>query len=458
MHADSTRPTPEPRSPFALSSVRRRDFLKMTAGAALAGMLPGGLRGAVAGAPSGFAGARGNAMPGRIFIYRDTAMNGHGTISMSQVEAAVHQGVRLLTAKPTVAGAFESLLPGVTATSRVAIKVNCINSSTPTRWEVARGVVSGLAAMLGGSYDVSRVTIYDNQSLSASGYVASNFTFNGHTAVLSSSNNPSSYAVVPGHYLSQYLIDANYIINLPVLKSHYDANNQITAAMKNHYGSCNPSSLCGETENMLWISSDGYIRNRTSLIITDAIRATYNGGPGDPPQSWLLFPEHTPNTLFFTTDPVTNEYWARDMINRERNLHGWGPKPCPWIETAGDSPFELGICDPGQMQAFQLEPSDVAEPASLTVGATLDPNVPNPFSDSTVLRFRLPRSAAATVTVVDASGRLVRRLGHHDLSAGAHELTWDGRDGAGRSLPSGIYFAHLESGGVRQSRRITLAR
>ena len=34
----------------------------------------------------------------------------------------------------------------------------------------------------------------------------------------------------------------------------------------------------------------------------------------------------TPNTLLATTDPTTNDYWARDLINAERDLHGMGPK------------------------------------------------------------------------------------------------------------------------------------
>ncbi len=176
-------------------------------------------------------------------------------------------------------------------------------------------IVSGLAQMLGYTYDISQVTIFDNHDLPGHGYAAAEFAFNGHTAQIMSGNNPGSYAPYGSYRLSNYIVNANYLINVPILKSHTDANNQITGALKNHYGSCNPSSLCGDITGMLTLNADAYIRNKTCLILTDVIRATYNGGPVDPPGYWNTFPEHTPNTLFFATDPVTSEYWGRNMIN-----------------------------------------------------------------------------------------------------------------------------------------------
>ena len=52
----------------------------------------------------------------------------------------------------------------------------------------------------------------------------------------------------------------------------------------------------------------------------------------------------------------------------------------------------------------------------------------------------------------------MRRLHAGPLAAGEQTLRWDGRSDSGRELPSGVYFARLESGGRVESRRLTLLR
>ena len=44
------------------------------------------------------------------------------------------------------------------------------------------------------------------------------------------------------------------------------------------------------------------------------------------------------------------------------------------------------------------------------------------------------------------------------LTAGVHEVLWDGRDDAGRLTGSGVYFCHMEAGAFRQSRAMTILR
>ena len=44
------------------------------------------------------------------------------------------------------------------------------------------------------------------------------------------------------------------------------------------------------------------------------------------------------------------------------------------------------------------------------------------------------------------------------LPQGRHEVSWNGRDDAGRSLPSGSYVGLLEAGPHRRTQRLTLVR
>jgi hypothetical protein len=449
--------TPDRRTPTS-AGASRRDFLKLGALAAAAAGAPASARSLLEGVRGGPAGTgRGNSLPGRIVLYQDDAMGGHlSVIDSDYTEQVVWNCARLLTGIPDPGQAFESLFPGVHAASTFAIKVNCIGSCD-TRWEAVRGIVSGLSLMLGGSYDVSRVTIYDSNNLSSHGYTPDRFTFNGHTAVIASSSSPGSYYPYPGYRLSNYIVNSNYVINMPVLKSHDNTQNQITMAFKNHYGSCSPQSLCGNITGMLTVNSDAHVKDKTGLVVTSALRGTYNGGPGSAPQWWDTFPEHTPNMLLFTTDPTCNEYWARSIINTERAAHGWAAKPCPWVETSAAPPYSLGVCDPLQMTV--VEPTAVEEtPAAIGGAVFLAPSSPNPFRESTTMSFHLGTAGTAALVVLDASGRVVRRLAERGFPAGSSQLAWDGRDDAGRALAAGVYFARLETGAGARTRRMVLTR
>lgn len=53
-------------------------------------------------------------------------------------------------------------------------------------------------------------------------------------------------------------------------------------------------------------------------------------------------------------------------------------------------------------------------------------------------------------------GQHVRDLVAGGLAAGEHAVTWDGRDDAGATMPSGIYFYRLQSGGFTGMQRMLL--
>ena len=295
-----------------------------------------------------------NTIPGRIILMHDDHLSDGSIIDMDRAEFAVHQGVKALTGCEGAGEAFQALLPGVTSSSKIAIKVNVL-ANTDTRWETARGVVSGLSLMLDGTYDVSNVTVYDNNSLTAHGYETSRFTFNGNSAkLMNTANCNSGIFPIPGHELSSWVEEADYLINIPVIKDHYGTN-QITSSFKNHYGSVNPPSLCNRVQDMLTINSNDEIKHKTTLILMDAIFGMWNGGPFGFPQVWSTFPEEsTPNSYFFSTDPVTIAYWVRDCINNERTSQGYSAHSATFIEDAAEDPYYLGIADPLEMDTVRL--------------------------------------------------------------------------------------------------------
>lgn len=68
---------------------------------------------------------------------------------------------------------------------------------------------------------------------------------------------------------------------------------------------------------------------------------------------------------------------------------------------------------------------------------------PNPSAGGTTLHLLLPQAEHAAIEIDDASGRIVRRLLLGAVSQGERTLDWDGRDGEGRMLPAGVYFARV---------------
>jgi len=83
---------------------------------------------------------------------------------------------------------------------------------------------------------------------------------------------------------------------------------------------------------------------------------------------------------------------------------------------------------------------------------------PNPFHPFTRLRYELAAGGPADLAVHDAAGRCVRVLATGMAEAGRHQLLWDGRDGAGRPLGSGVYFVRLRMPGAEVSEKVSLVR
>jgi hypothetical protein len=89
-------------------------------------------------------------------------------------------------------------------------------------------------------------------------------------------------------------------------------------------------------------------------------------------------------------------------------------------------------------------PVGVGDPASTAFALRVGPN---PFRGVAEILFALPREGAAEVRIHDLTGREVRTLASSSFSAGAHSLTWDGRDARGSRVRAGVYFVRLRAEG-----------
>lgn len=79
---------------------------------------------------------------------------------------------------------------------------------------------------------------------------------------------------------------------------------------------------------------------------------------------------------------------------------------------------------------------------------------PNPFRESTTIRFSLDQAQNADLAVYNLRGQLVRRILRAELPASLQEFSWDGRSDDGLLVAPGLYFLRLSTAQKSQSRKL----
>ncbi len=150
-----------------------------------------------------------------------------------------------------------------------------------------------------------------------------------------------------------------------------------------------------------------------------------------------------------------------------------------WVVNASDpaNPFESGhyelmnICldikcyenyvyllDEKSFMIFDIEAavenddSEVVE-AYTTVQLS---NYPNPFNPETTIAFSLPQDGNVCIKVYNARGQLVKTLFDSNMSAGDHEIVWNGKDEMNRQVGSGIYFCQMQTTDKTLNRKLLM--
>jgi hypothetical protein len=129
--------------------------------------------------------------------------------------------------------------------------------------------------------------------------------------------------------------------------------------------------------------------------------------------------------------------------------------------------FDDAGFDPGTEYRYRVDVSDgegrrpLFETSRIVTPAlplSLGQNFPNPFNPSTTISYYLPEDSPVTLAVYDVSGGRVVCLVSKAEKKGRHSVTWDGKDGNGSPVASGIYFSRLTAGKGAVSRKMILLR
>jgi uncharacterized protein (DUF362 family) len=272
-----------------MSSLNRRDFLGTVAAA--------GVGAAAVGALSHSASAQDAGKSRVVRVRRTDAISDADEVNAAVVKTMVDQSVAKLTGKNTADEAWKSLFG---PSDVVSVKVNCLfGMGASTHVEVAKAVVAGLLAA---GVPADKITIWDREDkhLIVCGYEI-NRGLGVKVMGTGWDAQPTKSGSLNGKLatlVSDPAITA--IVNVPVLKTHSISG--ITLAHKNHYGSIdNPGAHHGNgcDPYLTDLNALPCIKDKTRLILADALRPVGEGGPSAQPQHTWSY-----GAILAATDPV----------------------------------------------------------------------------------------------------------------------------------------------------------
>jgi len=194
--------------------------------------------------------------------------------------------------------------------------------------------------------------------------------------------------------------------------------------------------------------------------------------PPDPPLGLAGAPSTAPDGLDIDWEPNTENDLSHYTVYRGVD-EGFVPGPGNMIASPLSSDYFDSEWTYASGYYYKVAAVDVHEnesgfallaPDDITDGDTppiprtffLAQNVPNPFNPATTISFGLAEAAHVRLSVYDVSGRLVQVLVDEHRAANRYEVTWDGRDTAGRQTASGVYFYKLVAGSFVKTRKMVL--
>lgn len=119
---------------------------------------------------------------------------------------------------------------------------------------------------------------------------------------------------------------------------------------------------------------------------------------------------------------------------------------------------------------YKLDPRNNADiighfPASvkerinyLDLSYELQQNYPNPFNPTTTINYNIAKNGLVELTIYNIMGQKIRTLVNEVKNSGQHVIQWDGRNAAGTTVASGLYFCTLKSGEFIKTNKMLLLR
>jgi hypothetical protein len=304
-------------------------------------------------------------------------------VDQAVVNAMVDRGVTELTGAPSVAQAWQILIPNYSPGKAIAIKTNFNNCRwCNTHGDVIDALIHPINGVIRGllqaypSFNISDIWIYDatvgKDPPISHRHVPERFKggclypgvryfdqgcneIAGYSSGDPSANiawhNPGDIPTPPSMQVTDVLVGATYLIDMPIMKRHISV---ITLTFKNHFGSiANPFLLHewfepggphygGTTYNpVVDIYCNTNILNKAAVVIGDGLFGNRNNNWSEP-TPWTTFGNNAPNSLFFAVDPVAIDCVMCDLLHAEKPLTSAADDYLVYASSLGLGTYERG--------------------------------------------------------------------------------------------------------------------
>ncbi len=314
------------------------------------------------------------AIPGRVVHVRDdgatfwdfeTGWYGD-SIDQEVVTGMVEDGLTRLTGASSVTGAWSRLIPAFEPGKKLAIKVNLNNTQSETPGDAIDAVIEPVNALLAGliefGFEPSDITVFDVTHAAHDGRMPDRFAercdYEGvrFEAWLDNPRPFSEETVsfnAPGtditdRPLARCLVEADYLINLPIAKAHDYAGMSI--GFKNHFGSIDRCDLLhpfvfarygGTREDyspLVDLYASEHIGGKTVLTVCDALFGNCEHLWSEP-VPWPTC-NGAPNSVYLSADPVALDCVVGDALSAAGDIPDWADDYLVLAEKAGMGEYE----------------------------------------------------------------------------------------------------------------------
>ncbi len=283
-------------------------------------------------------------------------INTHGKVDKTRISHVINKALMEITNQKKAMDAWRKLFR---KSDIVGIKVNCLAGKRfSPHVEIIESLIKGVTSagvkehniivferfskeLVSAGFNIRRgksgVKCYGTDELPSGGY--------DHQPQIAGSIG-SCFSQIVSSYCTA-------IINVPVLKDHDLAG--VSIGMKNFFGVIhNPNKYHDNNCNpyVADLSNHSYIKGKLRLIVCDALKMQYNGGPAFKPQ-WAC----DYGGLLIGTDPVALDRIGAQIIEEKRkdanlpSLKSAGREPT-YIKTAAQ--LGLGVDDPALIDTITI--------------------------------------------------------------------------------------------------------
>jgi hypothetical protein len=296
-------------------------------------------------------------------------------VDQTLVDRMTERGIMDLTRAPTPADAWRVIIPAYTAGQKVAIKINLNNATYDSHGQVIDALPQPINAVIKGLKTLglpeNDIWVYDVTNgwhrgeiparlmkKVAALYPGVQFHSNDdkHTTSLGySTTERIIFHPPPGRTISprpicNALVQASYLINMPIMKKHRMAG--VSLSFKHHFGSidgcdqvhwsttlADPSYLPGYS-GLLDIYHNPHIKGKTVLIMGDGLYGARINNYSEIPSPWPTLGGKSPNSLFFSRDPVAIDSVMFDFLEAEGGVPAGSDNYLKLASVSGLGTFE----------------------------------------------------------------------------------------------------------------------